>query len=539
MPLSAQNLSRFVYYGCADVMPTGAFDHSMIVERIYEWAKSQPHRPALIWNDISLSYLSFSNAIQLTCDPFRREKLPAGSDALVLVQGLADAWIIVMALRALGLNTICIRSNEKPESLAISSVACVVTTETEVATYKVLTNSSAARKVVVIPSPIHSIKENQDLLSPPDNDRPRFGGHILYTSGSTGNYKKVLMRGEFENRRSQVRADLYSFHKDTVYHAMDFELWTGPGFKTPSTTWHVGGCVILDERKENFKNFFRFGADFTTLLPWQLKRLLLQARELSGRPVSETTILVAGGLLSSDQAEKCIKELTVKLTSIYSCTELNSIQLHSHFKPGADPYWFMPTDEKRVQIVDEMGTECPPNREGELRILLTDIDCHKYLDDEEASARMFRGGFFYPGDMAVKRDDGRVRILGRLNDVLVVKGEKLATAPLEHEIQQILGVEDVCLFSGLSGKDEEELVVAIQWNRGIPKSRVEAVAAKFPRFEKVRFLILREFPRLPGSRQKTNRALLKKLVFQAIDQPIAESQYRSPAASQGKIPTSP
>jgi len=167
----------------------------MIVERIYEWAKSQPHRPALIWNDISLSDLSFSNAIQLTHDLFRREKLPAGSDALVLVQGLADAWIIVMALRALGLNTICVRSNEKPESLVIGGVACVVTTETEAATYNALTNSSTGRKVVVIPSPIHYIKENQDLLSPPDNGRPRFGGHILYTSGSTGNYKKVLISG--------------------------------------------------------------------------------------------------------------------------------------------------------------------------------------------------------------------------------------------------------------------------------------------------------------------------------------------------------
>ncbi|HTE77626.1 MAG TPA: hypothetical protein VK653_12940, partial [Xanthobacteraceae bacterium] len=71
----------------------------MIVERIYEWAKSQPDRPAVIWNDISLNYLSFSNAIRLTCDLFRRENLPVGGNALVLVQSLADAWIIVMALR--------------------------------------------------------------------------------------------------------------------------------------------------------------------------------------------------------------------------------------------------------------------------------------------------------------------------------------------------------------------------------------------------------------------------------------------------------
>ena len=69
----------------------------MIVERIYQWAKSQPDRLAVIWNDVSLSYLSYSNAIQLACDFFQRENLPVGSNAIILVHSLSDAWIIVMA----------------------------------------------------------------------------------------------------------------------------------------------------------------------------------------------------------------------------------------------------------------------------------------------------------------------------------------------------------------------------------------------------------------------------------------------------------
>jgi acyl-coenzyme A synthetase/AMP-(fatty) acid ligase len=494
----------------------GDLDHSMIVERIYEWAKSQPHRPALIWNDISLTYLLFSNAIQTTCDLLRRENLPVGGDALVLVQSLADAWIIVMSLRALGLNTVCIRSNEKPESLVIAGVACVVTTETEAATYAVLTKSSGNRKAVVIPSPLHSSNKNQELLHL-HSDRPPFGGHILYTSGTTGTYKKIFMNGEFENRRNEIRAQFYSCNKNTIYHGVDFELWTGTGFKTCSALWQVGGCVVLDERKENFQNFFAHEVHFTKLLPWQLSRLLAQPREQLARPVPGFAISVGGGFLPSDLAERCIKELTDNLSINFSSTELNSIRLHAEFGAKDDWYWLIPTDEKRVQIVDDSGAECLVNREGELRILLADIDCHEYLNDAEASARMFRDGFFYPGDIAVKRDDGRVRILGRLSDVVVLKGEKVATAPLEHEIQQMLGVEEVCLFSGLNSKGEEALVIAIQWQHGIPKSKLEGVAAKFPRFEKVRFLIRREFPRLSGSRRKINRTLLKKLVFEELD----------------------
>jgi acyl-coenzyme A synthetase/AMP-(fatty) acid ligase len=488
----------------------------MIVERIYHWAKTQPDRTALIWNDISLNYLSFANAIQLTYGFLQRENLPVSGSAIVLVQSLSDAWIIVMALRALGLNTICVRSNEQAQSLRTRDAACVVTTHTEAATYNLATNASNYTKVVAIPSPAHSIKDRTDLLAV-HNDRRPFGGHILYTSGTTGIYKKVLMSGEFEDRRNHVRAQFYSFDRRTIYHGVDFELWTGTGFKTPSAIWQVGGCVVLDERKESFKNFFSHRVDFAQLLPWQLKHLLAQTRDLPERPIGKFALSVGGGFLPSDLAERCIQELTDRLTVYYTATEINSVRLISEIKADDDLHWLMPTDEKRVQIVDESGAECQINREGELRILLSDIDCHDYLDDKEASAKVFRDGFFYPGDMAVKRDDGRIRILGRIGDVVVLKGEKVATGPLEQKIQRKLQAEEVCLFSGLSKKGEDELIIAIQSNRGIPRSQLEAIAREFPRFEKVRFFIRPDFPRVATGRRKINRALLKKLVFEELD----------------------
>src|ERR1700693_1635620 len=105
----------------------------MIVDRIYEWAKRQPDKTAVIWNDVSLSYRSFSNAIRTACDFFQRENLPVGRTAIVLVPGLLDAWIIVMALRSLGLDTISVYSVEEGEALKIRDVACVVITQMDAA----------------------------------------------------------------------------------------------------------------------------------------------------------------------------------------------------------------------------------------------------------------------------------------------------------------------------------------------------------------------------------------------------------------------
>jgi acyl-CoA synthetase (AMP-forming)/AMP-acid ligase II len=186
--------------------------------------------------------------------------------------------------------------------------------------------------------------------------------------------------------------------------------------------------------------------------------------------------------------------------------------LHSFF--GAeDLFWFTPASEREIQIVDENGNECATDLEGELRTRTTDIDCSSYVDDDEATSKVFRDGFFYPGDMAVRRWDGRIRILGRTADVLIVQATKIPVAPLENEIKQALQVNEVCVFSGLNSDGGEELVVAIESDRDQPQAELNAVALKLPKVQRVRFTVLKEFPRADIGMRKTQRAALRKLVF--------------------------
>ena len=487
----------------------------MIVDRIYEWAKREPDKTALIWNDVSLSYRSFSNAIQRAHYFFQRENLPVGRTAIVLVNCFLDAWIIIMAMRELGLNTISVHSIEEADLIKISDVACVVVTPTEATARNLGAKVTSGVKVVTFPPSIYSVHDTSELLAVQHDMRP-FGGHILYTSGTTGTYKKVMMSGELEDRRNWARAQFYSLDSNTIYHGIDFGLWTAIGFKVPSATWHAGGCVILDRREERFENFFLHGVTFAMILPWMLKELL-RTRGPLAHPIDGFSLAVSGGFLPVDLAEQAIQKLADRVTISYGSTETNTVPLSSRFITKDDLYWLVPSNEKSVQIVDENGRECSIGQEGDLRIILSEIDCHGYLDDEESSARIFRDGFFYPGDMAVKREDGRIRILGRAADVVVLKGEKLATAPIEQEIQRDLQVDEVCIFSGLSEQGHEELVVAIQSDREIPRPQLEAIARIFPRFERVMFSIRKEFPRTETGSKKTKRALLKKLVFEELN----------------------
>jgi acyl-CoA synthetase (AMP-forming)/AMP-acid ligase II len=480
----------------------------MITNRIYEWAHSQPRKTAFINDGKIYDYAAFARAIEAARNFFERQELPLGKTAIILAESPGSAWILVMALRALGLDTIMVQSLAQADDLKLRNVACIVVSQNRQEALRLHGDLKMGAKLIVVPTAIFSTIFTGDLpvvagYAPP------FGGHILFTSGTTGGYKKLLLIGEHESGRNAARAQSYSLSIDTFYHASHFGLWTTVGFRMPSAVWHVGGSVVFETRHQPFTRFFSHPINFSILTPPMLKELIESTGNLQRNNSFELSI--TAGFLPSSLAETAIRHITEKVGIGFGSSELSTPVLLSRFTESS--YWLASVADRIVQIVDENGYECRTNQEGELRVLLKDIDCNSYMDDPEASATVFRNGFFYPGDMAVRRGDGRVRILGRTVDVLNVQGAKVAVAPIELALQQMLGVDEVCLFSGLDEAGKDQLAVAIQADKELPRSALDAVTRKFPTFERVRFTVLKQFPRTETGTQKTQRAVLRKVVF--------------------------
>ena len=81
----------------------------MIIDHIYERARSDPTNPALIHNDVVIDYANFATGIENFRKILEQKGLPPGTIAVVVVSHLADAWALTLALRALGLTTIQLR----------------------------------------------------------------------------------------------------------------------------------------------------------------------------------------------------------------------------------------------------------------------------------------------------------------------------------------------------------------------------------------------------------------------------------------------
>jgi acyl-CoA synthetase (AMP-forming)/AMP-acid ligase II len=83
-----------------------------------------------------------------------------------------------------------------------------------------------------------------------------------------------------------------------------------------------------------------------------------------------------------------------------------------------------------AQIVDDDDQPLAAGEIGQIRYKSTGYPSH-YLDDPEATARAFRGGWFYPGDLAALNEEGYLFFKGRADDIINNAGAKFY--PIEVE----------------------------------------------------------------------------------------------------------
>jgi O-succinylbenzoic acid--CoA ligase len=78
---------------------------------------------------------------------------------------------------------------------------------------------------------------------------------------------------------------------------------------------------------------------------------------------------------------------------------------------------------------------------------------------QDASSPFDGQGWFETGDLARLDAQGRLHVLGRVSDLIVTGGEKVAPAEVERALESIPGVADACVF-GIADDTWGELVAA-------------------------------------------------------------------------------
>ena len=140
---------------------------------------------------------------------------------------------------------------------------------------------------------------------------------------------------------------------------------------------------------------------------------------------SVRSVMVAGSFVSPVLRVGITERICPRLEVEYGSTETGTLAMSTPETHAARPKsagrlmtWV------QAEAVDENDQPLPLGQQGALRFkspLLT----KGYLDDEEANARAFRDGWFYPGDTGLVGTAGYLFLSGRVDHTLNAGGNKI------------------------------------------------------------------------------------------------------------------
>ncbi|MFO1057439.1 MAG: class I adenylate-forming enzyme family protein [Dongiaceae bacterium] len=102
-------------------------------------------------------------------------------------------------------------------------------------------------------------------------------------------------------------------------------------------------------------------------------------------------------------------------------------------------------DDVTLEIADEDGRTLPAGAVGQVRLRCPSLP-DGYLDDPEATARSFRGGWYHPGDLGLLSPEGALFLRGRVDDAMVVSGVKAYPADIEAVLLAHPAVAEAAAF---------------------------------------------------------------------------------------------
>lgn len=482
----------------------------MIVECICKYAQTQPKKPAIIINGQSVNYLDFTNYILFFRKLWAKHDLPLGSVAVVVSHNRMISWSAMLALQSLGLVTVAADEVSALKILDIQRVSCTLLVKKPQKDLDAAVSYWPDAIRLDLPLAIQREDLPKSFASTPG------GGHILYTSGTTGTYKKIFHDAALDQIRSEARQAASATEKISVTNMTFYGPWTAAGYRRPFLAWVCGATVVFDNRKEWPLHLGDHGVTSVFLTPGALKNAtdaLTKGGSKSG-PRWEFNLFAGGGVSSKSLILLAHQTITPNLKLNFGCTEMFLPVMSITAQENDHDYWLQPMGVRDIDVVDDEGSSCRELVEGTLRIRLQSTDYSSYMNDPEATSKVFRDGWFYPGDMAMRRTDGRIRILGRTADVIIVKGNKKPSGELEEGLREILGASAVCAFSGLMSDNEDRIVIVVETSTPISKNMYQQLSSKMQKIiGDVHFVEMNTFPLTQSGTLKIDRMALRKLVM--------------------------
>lgn len=462
-----------------------------LVESIRQHASHNPDAPALREGDNLLSYADLDRQSDLVATNLVRVGVKTETVVALCLPRSAELILAMLAVLKSGAAYLPI-DPELPKAriesiLNDAKAAVIVTSDAAQSNLDQAVKTSAdvllkeghesevmawSQLVTEIPYE-ETVALTDTLLFTLANLKPSNLAYLLYTSGSTGKPKGVQVTHENILHYSQSAIRALELPKEGHYGLVS-SLMADLGNTMLFPAWLQGGCVHLIGREESTdatalaKYFEQSPLDCLKIVPSHLSALL------SGSDASvllPKQVLVLGGERISDGLLAQLKA--------YQDDELMSCKLFNHYGPTETTVGVLWNEvdldtgdaalggvmgDTQVYLLDESMTPVISGQVGELYIAGSNLS-RGYLNASDLTSDRYlpnpfvAGGRFYQsGDLAMRRADGSIDILGRADQQVKIRGFRLEL----EEIESLLASHQTVQHSSvlLQGEGDQAHLVA-------------------------------------------------------------------------------
>ncbi|WP_435871243.1 long-chain-fatty-acid--CoA ligase [Leifsonia virtsii] len=297
---------------------------------------------------------------------------------------------------------------------------------------------------------------------------------IQYTSGTTGLPKgAMLSHGNLSVNAAQSRAWVPTIERGTsvVYAVL-------PLFHAYGLTLCLTFAMSMGARLVLFPKFDpdlvldvvkKRPATFLPAVPPIYERLVQSAEK---RKVSLSGIQIAiSGAMSLPQSIVDLWEQKTGgyLVEGYGLSECSPVLMANPVgatrKPGTVGL-ALPSTELRVADPDDPSVDRPLGEEGELLARGPQVFSGYWRKPDETAKVLTADGWFRTGDIVTMDEDGFVRIVDRIKELIVTGGFNVSPTEVEDALRSFPGVADVAVVGLPHRRGGEDVVAAVVMEEG-------------------------------------------------------------------------
>ena len=471
-------------------------------------AAERPDAVALLDNGRTVTYAQFNRDIRQFVRALQAFDLSRDSWVGVGCDDIYLDWVILLACERLAIPTASLHRTGAREPQNLLDALAFVLSSWEVA------GTAGKRRQAITPEwlqEVRALPEVDERTLPPKSDSDLV--RILRTTGTTGTPKLLCS----SRRTLEVRSDSWTWRLGldrNARHLITLALDVPATATLATAVIRVGGTAVLENRVHLAEALLTHDITHLALFPIHLRRLL-EDLPADYRKPRDLSLVTFGATLSDALRGEAMAHLASFVEDTYGSHETGFISRIVAMGTGGVGS-VSPVVE--VQVVDESGVPVPYGRLGKLRVRAPFMQT-EYFGDPELTARVFKDGWFQPGDLAILQGPRRIQLIGRSDDILNIGGAKVPPTFIEEMVMRSLGGGDAGAVSMPSADGIGELWIGVAGAAGSDeeiKARV-VQALGVLEFATIHTVRLTEIPRNAGG--KIQRDLLRQAVAQAAKVP--------------------